>query len=145
MKPISSIRSASSSTKCSTLARLVWLSCRCSNKRPGVATKTSTPCLSCLVCVSILTPPYTLTTLSSMNWLYALMLSVTCAASSRVGTKISARTLPEWMSFGVSAICCKIGKANAAVLPVPVCAFARISLPRPAAGIACCCTGVIWS
>src|SRR3954468_3197849 len=36
----------------------------------------------------------------------------------------------------------KIGRRNARVLPVPVCAVATTSRPSRAGGIACACTGV---
>src|SRR5581483_6945856 len=60
-------------------------------------------------------------------------------ASSRVGTRISA-AMP-----GVFCLCsCSIiGIRNASVLPVPVWAVARTSLPSRACGIAAACTGVI--
>ena len=48
--------------------------------------------------------------------------SFVCEASSRVGLKTSTRTLPE-----SSLILSIIGRANAAVLPVPVCAVAMTS------------------
>ena len=63
-----------------------------------------------------------------------LMISKICAASSRVGVKISARMLLGSADFPRS--CCKIGSANAAVLPVPVCADAKTSLPTMIAGMA---------
>ena len=57
MKPMSSMRSASSRTSTSTLskrtARLLWRSSR----RPGVATRTSTPLASARICLPIGTPP----------------------------------------------------------------------------------------
>ena len=53
-----------------------------------------------------------------------------CKANSLVGTKIIA-----WMIFFVESVFSKIGIVNAAVLPVPFFALAKISLPVNAIGI----------
>jgi hypothetical protein len=62
--------------------------------------------------------------------------SDTCIASSLVGTIITASTSP--LHFNLF----KIGRPNAAVLPVPVCACPTISLPSKITGIACCWIGL---
>ena len=46
---------------------------------------------------------------------------------------------------GREARMCTIGSENAAVLPVPVWALPRISLPSKTCGIACSCIGVGFS
>ncbi|KYF81287.1 hypothetical protein BE18_40570 [Sorangium cellulosum] len=72
---------------------------------------------------------------------YVVKLSPTCAASSRVGVSTSTRS-PRWVGAPLCARRCRIGKANAAVLPVPVCAHPRTSLPSRIGGMACCWIGV---
>src|SRR5438445_8148510 len=59
-------------------------------------------------------------------------------ANSRVGTRTSA-AIPGVLSLRSFSI---TGIRNASVLPVPVCAVARTSLPSSACGIAAACTGV---
>ena len=58
-KPMSSMRSASSSTRISTFETLTVRWPMWSSRRPGVATRMSTPCLSCLICGLMPTPPKT--------------------------------------------------------------------------------------
>ena len=55
-----------------------------------------------------------------------------CSASSRVGVTISARA----GAFPAVSSLLRMGRTNAAVLPVPVCAVPMMSRPRRAAGIA---------
>ena len=59
--------------------------------------------------------------------------------------------IARFMALGASAVqmgsfffsrCCRIGMANAAVLPVPVCAMPKMSFPRRTTGIACSWMGV---
>ncbi|MNS84626.1 hypothetical protein D3C72_1184590 [compost metagenome] len=57
MKPMSSMRSASSRIRISTFDRSTVPWPMWSSKRPGVATRMSTPCLSCLICGLMPTPP----------------------------------------------------------------------------------------
>jgi len=57
-----------------------------------VAISTSTPERSAFICGLIPTPPNTTAVLSGKNSLNDFTFSSTCAASSRVGVKISART-----------------------------------------------------
>ena len=59
MKPMSSMRSASSRIKISTCLRLTAPCCIRSSRRPGVATRMSTPCFRRDICGLMLTPPKT--------------------------------------------------------------------------------------
>src|SRR5258706_14997387 len=61
-----------------------------------------------------------------------------CSASSRVGVTMRARATLR----GPLSNLCKMGRMNAAVLPVPVCAGPMRSRPRSAAGMAASCMGV---
>ena len=64
MKPMSSMRSASSSTNTSTPLSRTALLCTRSSRRPGVATSTSTPLSSERTCWPIETPP-----MASADWM----------------------------------------------------------------------------
>ena len=68
------------------------------------------------------------------------MNSSTCAASSRVGVRMSARGFRAF--FGLAFNICRIGRAKAAVFPVPVCAPAITSRPSRIGGIDCDWIGV---
>jgi hypothetical protein len=57
MKPMSSMRSASSSTSVSTLSRRTVPCCMWSSRRPGVATTMSTPRRNSVICGPMPTPP----------------------------------------------------------------------------------------
>ena len=126
MKPMSSMRSASSMTRMSTpcsssLPRSVW-----SSRRPGVAISTSTPRSSFLSWSPNEVPPISSATLSLWLMPYLLKFSSTWAASSRVGSRMSVRgmrALARPFSSSVS-----IGRVKEAVLPVPV--WARPSTSR---------------
>ena len=66
-------------------------------------------------------------------------------ASSRVGSRISARMgprLPLVLGTEVASMRSIIGMRKLRVLPVPVEAVARMSLPSSAGGMALACTGV---
>ena len=118
INPMSSIRSASSITKSSQpLSRILPRSNR-SISRPGVAISTSTPSDSAFNWSPICTPPISSAILRSWFLPYFSKFSATCAASSRVGSRISergisARRRPE-------ANTSIIGSTKLAVLPVPV-------------------------
>ena len=91
MKPMSSMRSASSITRSSTplsssLPRSMW-----SSSRPGVAMSTSTPRAILASWSPNDTPPMSRATLSLWLMPYLSKFSCTCAASSRVGSRISVR------------------------------------------------------
>ena len=68
---------------------------------------------------------------------YVVMASQTWSASSRVG----ARTI-AWVLLFLGSIFCRIGSANAAVLPVPVWARPTTSLPSSMVGMARAWIGV---
>ena len=96
--------------------------------------------------------------LSDKNCAYVFRLSPICAASSRVGARMSARGQPLLGRRGSLASCCSSGSVNAAVLPVPVCALPIRSRPSsrwgmhsawigvgsqyPWAPTACCSSGI---
>ncbi len=138
-KPISSIRSASSSTRIRTPARLTSSRVRKSYSLPGVAMTTCAPLRMACNCGPSPSPPTTTAAripLPAAIWPKA---SAIWMASSRVGLRIMARiparcgSLPNnWIS----------GRTNARVFPVPVCAVATRSRPASAGSIARACTGV---
>ncbi len=136
-KPISSILSASSNTSISTFESdsAFWLSK--SSNLPGVATKISTPLRNARICGFAPTPPKITVERRSVNSLYSLNSSCTCAASSRVGVNINART-GRFLKAGSLFKICSIGNAKPAVFPLPVCAEARTSFRSKIKGIAFC-------
>ena len=141
--PRSSIRSASSSTSAATWPRCsAFLSTR-SSSRPGVAITKSAPPRSAIIWGLIETPPIALTTLmrSGRCTEQRSTVSATCAASSRVGTKISVWTR-RGFSRRTASQRCSSGSTNAIVLPDPVCAVASTSPPFSTTGMAAACTGV---
>ena len=137
-KPMSSIRSASSSTSTSRPDSAAYGCLKWSSSRPGVAMMTSTPLRKACSCGPIPTPPKTAAPDSGVCTASSRRCSSICAASSRVGVSTSARVTPR----GLSISRCRIGRRNAAVLPLPVIAQASRSLPSRAGGIACSWMGV---
>ena len=136
MKPMSSMRSASSSTSQRVSARLTSPSRTRSVSRPGVAMRTSTPGAIFLTWLKRETPPSTsavetCTPLASMR-----MVSSICTASSRVGARISARAVFGRRLVPSAMIFVRIGSAKAAVLPEPVWATPRMSRPASCGGMA---------
>ncbi|CAJ7099242.1 Uncharacterised protein [Burkholderia pseudomallei] len=73
--------------------------CMWSSRRPGVATTMSTPRFNASICGLMLTPPNITVERSFTYLLYARTLSSTCAASSRVGVRMSARTARRALRF----------------------------------------------
>ncbi len=143
MKPMSSIRSASSSTKTSTASRRANPCCMRSSSRPGVAMTMSTPRRSACTWGFCPTPPKITVWETPRTWRpYVRTLSPICAASSRVGARISTRGRIGEAAPGCVTRCCRIGSTNAAVLPVPVCAHPSRSRPARRCGIDFACTGV---
>ena len=136
-KPRSNRRSASSSTRVAKLPSSMALCATKSSKRPGVATTTSAPPRKRIICGLIDTPPNTAQIFGRLGKWAASANKVppTCAASSRVGTKIK---IPCFANIVVILCCnkCSNGKPNAAVLPEPVCAQARTSRPCRMDGMA---------
>ena len=143
MKPMSSIRSASSRTNVST-DRSGTSPCDIrSRSRPGVATRMSIPRRRACDCGPWLTPPKTMACRRSVCRPYAPKLSAIWEASSRVGvstrTRMGRRPVPLQ---GVPWRRCRIGSAKAAVFPVPVCAQPIRSFPASTMGIAFSWMGV---
>ena len=132
-KPMSSISSASSSTTISRCDRSSVPRDRWSTARPGVATTTSTPRASSRSWRPIGCPPYTGSTRAPSERPYRCIASETCMASSRVGASTSPSGAASRRPAGSRA---SIGRANAAVLPVPVAACPSRSLPASSGGIA---------
>ena len=127
---MSNIKSASSRTKCFNKAQIDYYPAYVNlTDRPGVAIKISTPFLRISFCGSIDAPPKTTADLRLVYLLYRLKSSLICIASSRVGLTINALLFFSlfFPSFCLSYSNCKIGKAKAAVLPVPVWAEAITS------------------
>ena len=84
-------------------------------------------------------PPNTTVDLKLEFLQYLRTFSSICEANSRVGVRTSARIGFErpCVFEGREARVCTIGREKAAVLPVPVWALPRISLPSNTCGIAC--------
>ena len=135
IKPISSMRSASSSTKNSSAfsETAFWLIR--SKRRPGVATNTSTPRIRLRFWLTSLTPPKMQAVEMAVNCAYCLKQSSTWIASSRVGKRISARQVFGARNLPESSNSCRIGSAKAAVFPVPVWAMPSKSLPSSKLGM----------
>ena len=138
-KPMSSISSASSSTTVRIPSTSSERRPRWSRTRPGVPTTTWTPRSSDCSCRKIGCPPYTGTTLTPSLRPYLKIASETCIASSRVGTRTRAVAVGRPRPI-VSE--CSNGRANAAVLPVPVAACPTRSRPSTRCGIVSRWTGV---
>ncbi len=135
LKPMSSMRSTSSSTRISIWLSLTSLRPRKSSRRPGVATISRAPRRMLSSCGPSAMPPTT----SAMGRLTSCAHACcTCIASSRVGSRIRAPAVLTW------AFCSRsmMGIRKLSVLPVPVCAVANTSRPSSAGGIAPTCTGV---
>ena len=136
--PMSSMRSASSSTSVCRAPNWTSLRSRKSSNRPGVATTIRAPLRMALSCGPSDKPPTTRAAGASCLPRNTLYCSTTCMASSRVGTSTSAAIPAAFRAPSRSMI----GIRNASVFPVPVWAVASTSLPSMACGIAAACTGV---
>ena len=124
-KPMSSIRSASSRTRIEVPRKSTSLRSRKSSKRPGVATIKRAPLRIAASCCRSGNPPTTWAAGASLLPRNASYCAATCIASSRVGTKTKA------VIAGICDLskCSNTGIRNASVLPVPVWAVAKTSLP----------------
>ncbi len=143
INPISSIQSASSSTKCSRFPSFTCPWPIRSSSLPGVAISISVPWRSLDTCGPWLTPPNITVCFRNVCLPYSANDSDICIASSLVGLRISALScLFARFSRGLCRSCSIIGIANAAVFPVPVCAIPRMSLPDSSTGIALLCIAV---
>ncbi len=145
-KPMSSMRSASSSTSVRTRVRSTIPRSLRSMRRPGVATSRSQPWVSALTCLSKRAPPMTTTARRPHASHTTEATRSICCASSRVGVMTSARGAVTAEPLGLGSFppirSWRTGSVNAAVLPVPVWAEATRSRPLRTNGMACCCTGV---
>ena len=142
MKPMSSMRSASSSTTKRVSSSRTARSSMRSISRPGVATATSTPRASARTWALRDMPPSTSTVESRAPPAKARRCASICTASSRVGARISARQVPGAGRPPSPRMACRIGSPKAAVLPVPVWATPKMSRPASCGGIACTWIGV---
>ena len=124
MKPMSSIRSASSSTTVSTWSRRTVRRFTWSIRRPGVATTIWGLFFNCVICLSMGCPPYRHTVRTpSLKAHRSRSSSRIWMASSRVGASTRAST-----SLDSGSMCSTMGMPKAKVLPVPVGALAITSL-----------------
>ena len=140
MKPISSMRSASSTTMICTpvirsLPRSKW-----SSRRPGVAISTSTPRSSFCSWSLNETPPISSAHESFWPLAYFSKEAETWSASSRVGAITRARGIRALERPAASRSIA--GRVKAAVLPVPVWAMPSTSSPCKATGMASAWIGV---
>ena len=138
IKPISSIRSASSSTTVSTLSRRRVRRFTWSISRPGVATTIWGRFFSWVICLSMGCPPYRQTERTpSLKAHRSRSSSRIWMASSRVGASTSPST-----SVDSGSMCSTMGMPKAKVFPVPVGALAITSRYSIKYGIAPPWTGV---
>ena len=147
-KPMSSMRSASSSTTYSTWLSTAFLASMWSSKRPGVATSTSTPLFSSRVWGFMSMPPNTTVLRNWVYLAYNLICWATWSASSRVGSNTRARTgcrAGDVEGFSCLSSRCSKGSEKAAVLPVPVWAAPITSWPVNTTGMAWAWIGVMDS
>mmetsp|Transcript_63352 Transcript_63352/g.196591 ORF Transcript_63352/g.196591 Transcript_63352/m.196591 type:complete len:233 (+) Transcript_63352:1118-1816(+) len=146
-KPMSSMRSASSSTRSCTAFRLTAFISMRSCKRPGVATSTCGFSRIAWACGPLGTPPKTASERTLANLANLEHSASICVASSRVGAStrtggLAAEEPPlAPPAASVSAISLKAGSRKARVLPLPVLATATRSLPVTAAGQPCAWMG----
>ena len=137
-KPMSSMRSASSSTSTRTPRRSSASFCTSSSTRPGVPTTTCGACASEASCGASGMPPHSTDSFRLAMPVASLRNCLpTWSASSRVGHSTSA-----WVPPAAGSILCSRPSPNAAVLPLPVGACAMRSRPCRIAGSACAWMGV---
>ncbi len=127
MKPMSAIWSASSRTVPETWSSRQSPRSMRSLRRPGVATTTSAPPRSADACLPIDIPPTTVTSRSFTERAYGASASVTCCASSRVGTRTSPRGCRG--SARRPAVRASRASPKARVFPEPVRPRPRTSRP----------------
>src|SRR5574344_1402182 len=92
--PMSSMRSASSRTNICIASRKTTPCVIRSIRRPGVAITSSAPCWMALTCGNWDTPPKTTANGVPVYFEYVASFCAVCAASSRVGERMSARGCP---------------------------------------------------
>ncbi len=148
LKPLSSKRSASSSTTWRSMCKTTPPLSIKSSKRPGVATSTEAPARNPMSCVLIDAPPTAVTTRRGVVCCMRTVLMrstkawLTCCANSRVGTSTTAYTPPPTSGSGTWCSGCNNDRPNAKVLPDPVGAKPMPSFAAKCAGITRRCTGV---
>ncbi len=128
--PRSAMWSASSRTVTSMSSRRTWRWFMRSSRRPGHATTMSTPRRNAATWRPCETPPKTVVVVMPSAFASGSMVSNTCVASSRVGSRTSARGWPGRTRRPDVARRATSGSANAIVLPLPV--RPRPSTSRPA-------------
>ncbi len=142
MKPMSSMRSASSSTTQRVWSSRIERSSIRSVSRPGVATTTSTPRAIARTWALRDMPPRISSVVSRAPPAKLRNAVSICTASSRVGARTSARQVLGAGRPVSASSWCRIGSAKAAVLPVPVWAMPRMSRPASCGAIAWAWIGV---
>ena len=142
LKPMSSMRSASSSTSTSMFESTAVPWPMWSSNRPGVATQIC-ECLRPSICCPMPTPPMSTTVFTPCGAPKRCECSAICSANSRVGANTSARS--PFLLWGLWWRRSTMGNTNAAVLPVPVAAQPMMSLPWRAWGMVCAWMGVGFS
>ena len=130
-KPMSAIRSASSTIAISTLRRSQHRRPIRSSSRPGQATRMSTPFSSRLMSRSMFVPPKTVMMERSLAAANGSSSSLIWVANSRVGDRITTAGC-HGVPIELSSIA---GIPNAKVLPEPVGALPQMSRPSIAARI----------
>ena len=140
MKPMSSIRSASSMTSTLQSASRMRPRSNRSSSRPGVAISTSTPFSSTARWSFMLSPPISSACTRLRCLPYFTNCSATCRASSRVGSRIRLRGMRA-LARPLARMSI-IGRVKPAVLPVPVWAQPSTSRPISTTGMACSWIGV---
>ncbi len=133
-KPRSVMWSASSRTATSTSDRSAKPWRTRSSSRPGVATRMSAPRRSPSTCLPNGAPPMTSRRSSRRAWASGSRPSLTCIASSRVGTSTRPSGRRGWALRPSSRA--SIGSPKASVLPEPVAARPRMWRPASASGMA---------
>ena len=139
-KPISSMRSASSSTKYSRSLKSRVLRSKCSFRRPGVPTRISGFLRRRADWLLQFSPPQTVCTFICVKAASPSHILATCSASSRVGVRIRPRVPALGLLWSIQR--CNRGTKKASVLPLPVSAATRRSLPSSAGGKVAACTSV---
>ena len=130
VKPISNIRSVSSKTKYETLDKSKLCLFRWSLILPGVPTIILALFFNFLSCFCILSPPIKSALPMPISLIFNFKtVCITCAASSLVGQTIKAIAFLSKINLLI------IGIVKAKVLPVPVWAVPKMSLPVKLIGI----------
>ena len=140
---MSSIRSASSSTRNCSALKSAW---RCpikSSSRPGVAMTTSTPERNASICGRSPTPPKTFAMRNGTMFAVGdhILLDLHDEFASRREDRARAFCARPGCG-GACAISVSIGSVKAAVFPVPVCAMPMRSCPARTSGTAADWMGV---